>query len=156
MLTDSQIEILCTKMQIPLAGIFFKNELPRKLEYNKGYVINIQDSHDGNGLENSGSHWTCFYVAKYPNGNVEPIYFDSYGMPPPKQVEKFMKWLTIQDSKMELEYSARRLQYKNTECGVYSVYFIIRMLSGDDFAEFSRRKPSDSDMLRLRKCLFST
>ena len=101
----------------------------------------------------SGSHWIANFIDLK---NHKCYFFDSYGMPPPPQVEKFMKWLTTQDSEMKLEYSARRLQYKNTECGVYSVYFIIRMLSGDNFVDFSRRKPSDADMLNLRKCLFST
>jgi len=100
----------------------------------------------------SGSHWVANYIDLEKH---KCYYFDSYGMAPPQQVEKFMKWLTTQDPTMELAYSSRRLQYKNTECGVYSIYFIIRMLFGDSFVEFSRRKPTDADMLELRKCLFS-
>jgi hypothetical protein len=101
----------------------------------------------------SGSHWVANFVDLK---NHMCYYFDSYGMKPPHQVEKFMRWLTTQDPTMKLAYSARRLQYKNTECGVYSIYFIIRMLLGDEFTEFSRRKPTDADMLQLRNCLFST
>ena len=101
----------------------------------------------------SGSHWVANYVDIVSH---KCYYFDSYGMPPPMQIARFMKWLTTQDPAMKLFYGSRRLQYNNTECGVYCIYFIIRMLEGDKFEEISRRKPKDSDMLDLRDWLFST
>ena len=101
----------------------------------------------------SGSHWVANYI-DIPAHRC--YYFDSYGMEPPPQIAKFMKWLTTQDPKMKLEYNARRLQYKNSECGVYCLYFIIRMLEGDSFTDITRRQPKDADMLDLRDWLFST
>jgi hypothetical protein len=101
----------------------------------------------------SGSHWVANYVDLK---NKRCLYFDSYGMKPPQQIEKFMSWLTTQDPDMELSYNARRLQFKNTECGMYCLYFIIRMLAGDKFIDFSRMKPADEDMLNLRHWLFSS
>jgi len=133
MLTDSQIEILCRKMSIPLVGIFFKDELPKKMAYNKGYVINIEDSHDGEGLENSGTHWTCLYVAKYPNGSVEPIYFDSYGMPPPESVKRFVK----QTTNKSLPFATKDMQsLMSSVCGWFVCAFLYAvthpsMRSGD-------------------------
>lgn len=101
----------------------------------------------------SGSHWVANYI-DIPGHTC--YYLDSYGEPPPTQVATFMKWLTTQDPKMKLVYSSRRLQYSNTECGIYCIYFIARMVEGDKFLQFSRRKPRDSDMLDLRDWLFST
>ena len=101
----------------------------------------------------SGSHWVANYI-DIPGHKC--YYFDSYGMAPPMQVARFMKWLTTQDPKMKLVYNSRRLQYSNTECGVYCIYFIIRMLQGDSFLQITRRKPRDADMLFLRSWLFST
>jgi hypothetical protein len=101
----------------------------------------------------SGSHWVANYI-DIPGHKC--YYFDSYGMKPPPQVAKFMRWLTTQDPKMRLEYNSRRLQFSNTECGVYSIYFITRMLAGDSFQAFTRRRPKDRDMLDLRDWLFST
>jgi len=72
------------------------------------------------------------------------------------QVAKFMKWLTTQDPKMKLQYNSRRLQFNNTECGVYSIYFIIMMLTGEPFVKITRRKPNDKLMLDLRDWFFST
>lgn len=100
-----------------------------------------------------GSHWVANYI-DIPNHKC--YYFDSYGYEPPKQVQKFMKWLTTQDPKMKLMYNARRFQLQGSECGMYSMYFIIRMLSGDHFRSFCRKQPRDAVMLDLRDWLFST
>ena len=102
----------------------------------------------------SGSHWVATFVDLKRN---RCMYFDSYGLKPPKQILTFMSWVSRQDSsrKMPLMYSSRRIQYKNTECGVYCLYFIIRMLYGDEFVDFTRATPSDEGMLSLRSCLFS-
>jgi len=112
-----------------------------------GIVYNLDPHFKG------GSHWIANFI-DLPGHKC--YYFDSYGYEPPKQIEKFMKWLTAQDPSMKLEYNARRLQYKNTECGVYCIYFIIRMLLGDSFKQFTHRNPSDADMIALRPWLFST
>ena len=102
----------------------------------------------------SGSHWVATFVDLKKN---RCMYFDSYGFKPPKQILTFMSWVSNQDSnrKLPLMYSSRRIQYKNTECGVYCLYFIIRMLMGDEFVDFTRGTPSDNGMLRLRPWLFS-
>lgn len=100
-----------------------------------------------------GSHWVANFI-DIPKHKC--YYFDSYGYEPPKQVTRFMKWLTTQDPQMKLAYNARRFQHKDSECGMYSLYFIIRMLMGDQFRPFCRREPPDSTMLDFRDWLFST
>lgn len=91
-LTDTQITELCRRMNIPLAsnkGIAFKTEFsPSDLEYNKAYFVNLQDEYDDNGSLNSGSHWTTFTIRKYENGEIDPIYFDSYGIGPPEEIKE--------------------------------------------------------------------
>jgi hypothetical protein len=89
-LTDSQISELCTKMNIPLAEIVFKDQLPNQLEFNKAYFINLEDEYDENGMLNNGSHWTTFIIVKYPSGEIDPIYMDFFGMPPPEKVKNRM------------------------------------------------------------------
>ena len=100
-----------------------------------------------------GSHWVATFIDMPMH---KCYYFDSYGYEPPKQIEKFMKWLTTQDPKMKLAYNARRFQLQGSECGMYSMYFIIRMLSGDAFRPFCRVQPRDGVMLDFRDWLFST
>ena len=101
----------------------------------------------------SGSHWVATFIDLVKH---KTYYFDSYGMEAPNQIQKFMKWLTTQDPQMKLYYNGRRFQFQNSECGMYSMFFIIRMLAGEDFQAFSRKAPPDSFMLDLRDWLFST
>lgn len=99
-----------------------------------------------------GSHWVASFI---DIKNKRCLYFDSYGYEPPAQVASFMKWLTTQDSGIKLSYNARALQSSSTECGMFCLYFLIRMISGDEFVIFNRRKPTDQFMLHLRKYIFS-
>ena len=87
MLTDSQITQLSQKMNIPLELVCFKDELPRKAAFNKSYVINLDDSIDEKGNQNEGTHWTALQINKYPDGKVEPIFFDPYGQPPSESIK---------------------------------------------------------------------
>ena len=111
-----------------------------------GIIYNLDPHYKG------GSHWVANFVDIPAH---KTYYFDSYGMEPPKPVQSFMKWLTTQDPKMKLYYNSRRFQFKGSECGMYSLYFIIRMLAGDNFRAFTRLAPRDSAMLDLRDWLFS-
>ena len=112
-----------------------------------GIVYNLDPHYKG------GSHWVAVYIDLK---NHKAYYFDSYAIEPPKQIATFMKWLTTQDKEMKLFYNGNRFQKQNSECGMYSMYFILRMLAGDDFQSFSRTKPPDSFMLDLRDWIFST
>ena len=111
-----------------------------------GFIYNLDPSDKG------GSHWIASFT-DIPGH--KSYYFDSYGFKPPPQIARFLRSLTLQDSKMKLQYNARRFQYGDTECGVYCLYFLIRMLEGDDFRKFCRRAPRDGDMLELRRWLFA-
>ena len=121
-------------------------ELEAKGKTKLGFVFNLDPSDKG------GSHWIASFTDIPAH---KTYYFDSYGIKPPKQIARFMRSLTLQDPKMKLHFNARRFQFGNTECGMYSMYFIIRMLSGDSFKEFCKSAPRDSEMLELRKWLFS-
>jgi hypothetical protein len=111
-----------------------------------GIVYNL-DPHYKNG-----SHWVANYI-DIPKKRC--YYFDSYGMKPPKQIYKFMQWLTLQEPNMELGWNGRQFQHQNSECGMYSMYFIDRMLAGDPFLKFCRRAPPDRIMLDFRDWMFS-
>jgi hypothetical protein len=87
-LTDTQLTNMSKRMNIPLAGVFFKDELPKKLETNKVYFINMEDSIDEDGNENDGSHWVMAEIRQHDKGNMEPIFFDPYGQPAPEIVKK--------------------------------------------------------------------
>lgn len=116
MLTDTQIDDLSKRMNIPLAGCFFKDELPTKLEYNKVYIINLQDSETDDGDQNSGTHWTMGYIRETPKGQKQPIYFDPYGCPPPENVKKIFE----KQCNMKCPYTEKDIQsLMNNACGFY-------------------------------------
>lgn len=116
-LTDTQIYELSYKMSIPIALVCFKDELPNKLEFNKSYFINLENSNDEYGNPNSGTHWTFCQVNSYPNGKIEAIYFDPYGQPAPENVKKVVKNTT---GKQGLPYTEKDIQsLMNNACGYY-------------------------------------
>jgi hypothetical protein len=101
----------------------------KKLIENKikkvGIIYNL-DPHD-----KPGSHW----VAMYLDLNKKNVYyFDSYGTKPPTEVEKLIERIQEQGKELgfeiKYEYNMTRHQYQNSECGVYSIYFITQLLEG--------------------------
>jgi hypothetical protein len=121
-------------------------ELSAKGITSLGFVYNLDPSNKG------GSHWIASFT-DIPGHRS--YYFDSYGFKAPPQIARFLRSLTLQDPKMKLEYCARRFQFGQSECGMYCIYFILRMLAGDDFKKFCRSPPKDSDMTELRKWVFA-
>ena len=122
MLSNIQLEDLAKKMNIPLERVCFKDELDEELfKFNRSYIVNMEDSIDEDGKQNEGTHWTCFQVNKYPNGTIEPIYFDSYGMPPPIAIKKYVE----KGSDKHLNFTNRDIQsLMGNACGYFCLAFL--------------------------------
>jgi len=77
-----------------------------------------------------GSHWVSLFI----NVKRKQIYyFDSAGEPIPPGIKKFADEVTKQGSVMGVKFNFDQNypvehQYGNTECGIYSLYFIVHML----------------------------
>jgi hypothetical protein len=103
----------------------------------------------------SGSHWVGLYI------NIKNIkkpfigYFDSYGYKTPPLIARLMRSFKIQIKECQLGFNARRFQYGDSECGMFSIYFIICMICGIPFKDFCKDSVSDDYMLQLRKILFA-
>ena len=189
----------------------------------------------------SGAHWTSMFVDMQTGGIY---YFDSYGIPPQKEIEELMLKLKLQGNKLlnnriidinklkdihtvvrdykllsnnriqvdnpelffptnmiffggyknkcpvldsktgntiinkannileveksiESEYpivamksfrtffNDKRFQYKNTECGVYSIYFLDQFLSGKNYDEVINSMLYDDNMFKNREIFFT-
>lgn len=113
-----------------------------------GVVFNL-DNHLG-----KGTHWVALII---DTNEKKPgvYYFDSYGMKPPKQVRIFMEDLAYEEPNAIFGYNGRRFQYSNSECGMYSILFVICMIHGVPFAKFVKRPIADKYMLALRNWVFS-
>ena len=111
------------------------------------------DKHD-----KDGSHWVALFI----NMKKREIYYlDSYGEKIPRQVKKFAKKVQKQSLKIgdKKEYklieNKRRHQFSESECGMYSLYFIIQMLKGTTFKKFTSKRIKDNYMMKLRKIYFN-
>lgn len=116
-LTDHEIFELAKRMSIPLADVCFKDELEAPIEFNRSYIINLENSMDENGQPNSGTHWVFLQCNKYPNDKTESIYFDPYGQPPPENIKAVVKQTT---GKAGVPYTEKDIQsLMNNACGFY-------------------------------------
>ena len=129
-------------------------ELNLQQEHNKGIrgigmIFNLDPHFKG------GSHWVALYI------NLKNIkkpfigYFDSYGYKVPNLIARLMRSFRLQIHNCVLGYNARRFQYGGSECGMFSMYFIICMLCGISFKDFCKDSVNDDYMLQLRKILFA-
>ncbi len=55
---------------------------------------------------------------------------------------------------LDIQFNTHRHQYKNSECGVYSVNFILRLLKGETFDQICQNKTSDDKVNECRKVYF--
>jgi hypothetical protein len=115
-----------------------------------GVIFNL-DKHN-----ESGSHW----VAGYADLKLGVYFFDSYGVPPAPEIRKFMRRVEafcktgMGIKNVAVEINKEQHQRENSECGVYSINFIVRMLGGKSFKEIERSKIPDKKINKCRKVYF--
>lgn len=104
-----------------------------------------------------GSHWVALFI-DIPKEKI--YYFDSYGDDIPKQILKFAKDVKQQGAGLNMDFdiniNKKRHQYSESECGMYSLYFIIQLMHGTPFKTFQVEKVPDKKMIHLRKEYFNS
>lgn len=114
-----------------------------------GIVFNL-DPHN-----KPGSHWVCMFCDLK---GKSIYYFDSYGINPPKEVELLIERLKTQakllNIKLKKKINPIRHQYKNSECGVYCLFFITELLKGHKYSKLIKSPIMDETMNRKRKFFF--
>lgn len=143
-----------TAITCPLSGLDVSVLVDRLGKTKLGVIYNL-DPHD-----KPGSHWVAMY-ADFRQGKI--FYFDSVGIAPPKPIRAFLgnlkasieKWNAREGRNVPVEVMANRtrFQYGSSECGVFSMYFIISNLNGEGFQP-QPHKISDKMMNQLRKVLY--
>jgi len=96
--------------------------------YKKGFrrvgIVFNTDVHDG-----PGQHWIAAFLDIRPELQYPRMtYFDSYARYPEKEIQRLMfRWKEQWDGrggpKMHLTYNKTRHQFKESECGMYCLYF---------------------------------
>ena len=134
-----------------LCNFNLKDYVDKKKKY-IGIIFNT-DPHN-----RSGSHWISLYI------NLEKKYiffFDSNGDRPPKEIMDLINKIKVQGKEINihLEYDNNEgveHQLKNTECGVYSIYFITSLLTGvRSPLYFKKNIIRDRVMEKYRKIFFN-
>lgn len=114
-------------------------------------VFNL-DTHD-----QSGSHWVSFFVS-VPHKLV--VFFDSAKGGIPKEIERLRDTFIEQGKSIGIDFlfktNTSDHQQGNTECGVYSIYFIVEMLrSVSNVEKFMNGNITDKDMEKQRYKFFN-
>jgi len=122
-----------------------------------GVIFNLDPHYKG------GSHWVSLFI-NIRKGTI--FYFDSAGEKIPQQIEKFVK--TVMEQGRSLSGSKKinfvfdqnypvEHQYGNTECGVYSLFFIVHMLEDKITAYYLKNHIlKDQYMEKFRKIYFNS
>lgn len=82
MLSNYELFEIAEHYQLPLQDIYLRDQCPRKIKQGL-YIYNLDDSKQDIPY---GTHWTCSI-----GDEDELVYFDSFGSPPPIEVNKFIK-----------------------------------------------------------------
>lgn len=162
--------------ELPFLGIkdIDFDELYKNNKKKIGFVFNL-DEHWKNG-----SHWVALY-SDLENSQV--YFFDSYGKRPEKRIRNLVKRISrwchgqhnckevcsvtdnsesymrrdyknkVEDN-INVEYNRNRHQYKNSECGVYSLNFILRLLNGHSYEDITNNKVLDDEINECRDVYF--
>ena len=82
----------------------------RKSTQNECLILNIDHSNS------NGTHWTCLFI----KNNIS-YYFDSYGYPPPKEIQDYCK-------NENRYYNSFKIQQNDQViCGHYCIYMLYRL-----------------------------
>lgn len=108
-----------------------------------GIIYNL-DPHD-----KPGSHWVGMFI---DNKNKEIDYYDSYGDDiETRTIKRFKNKLMKQMGRGSVyKYNYKRHQYKNSECGIYSINFILNRLKGWSMDKIIKKTPRDDEIQKLR------
>jgi hypothetical protein len=127
------------------------------------FVFNTDPHHK------SGQHWISMYVGLDPRSrrSFGVHFYDSVAKPPPQQVKDLMRRLA---SEIEAALSASlgkgvpinhnkvRRQYQNTECGIFSMLFLLRMMAAErhrtSFQDVCASMGNDKQVHMYRERLF--
>lgn len=126
--------------------INFKTLQKKGINY-VGIVFNIDPSYK------QGSHWVAVFIDF--SGKV--YFFDSVGEEPIPPIKNYIarvvmgmvNELGLDLDKIDCRYNHIRNQFGSTECGVYSMSFILRLLKGMPFDVIINNPVDDK---RMRKC----
>lgn len=150
---------------LPITKIDFVNELKNKtnMDYNKdlnyyGIVCNTDISSGG------GIHWFCIFI-DFTKNPIEIEYFNSSGYDIKNDFygNKFKKFFINLADNISLNYKpcifkkVTDIEHQRSDtanCGSYSLYYIWKRLTKNDYSSFVNKPIEDEDMEKFRSFLW--
>jgi hypothetical protein len=105
----------------------------------------------------SGSHWvSVFFNTDKTMSNYGFYFFDSTSSKIPAEILNFAKSIKkqIKDPSFRIHQNIVQKQFKNSECGMFSLNFIIELLKNRPFIDIVNDKFYDEHVHKLRNILF--
>ena len=127
-----------------------------KKHKNKIGIIFNTDPHTKNG-----EHWVSMFIDMTAKPKPYIFYFDSAGDPIKKEIEIFSNRIVEQAKNQGISLSVIQNHPKihqkgETECGIYSLYLIIELLTGrKDYKFFLNNSITDKTMEKFRHIYFN-
>lgn len=126
-----------------------------------GIVFNL-DRHD-----QPGSHWVSTYCNLKPSSKKFGIcYYDSGGVKPPKYIADFFRSIVLEvkevfsrdADRFQVKYNNTQHQFMNTECGIFSMIFVIicKENTNETYRKSRTKVPNhDNKVHKFRQILYS-
>ena len=129
---------------------FNLEDMLKKHKTKYGIVFNL-DEH-----WKEGSHWVSMFV-DVPTKQI--CYFDSGGDDVPIEVLKLKDRIQSQAKRLHVVFKFHKNypfehQMKDSECGIYCMYFIAQMLKNPNFDRFKKKRITDREMENYRNIYF--
>lgn len=122
------------------------------------FILNL-DYHD-----EPGSHWVSIYCSLNPRKpNFGIYYYDSTANEPTDEVTDFMQLIKKQVNthlkksahRFEVEHNKIQKQFKDTECGVFSIIFLTQCLKNVPFSFICKHMRTDDEINKLRDSIYT-
>ena len=126
-------------------------DMIRREKKKTGFIFNLDPHYKG------GSHWLTMFL------NIKDkylLFFNSTGDGPGKETSALIERIMTQAENMGMNLkkhiNTKNHQRENTECGIYCLYCISELLSGNkEPQDFLTKRISDDDMEALRYKFFA-
>lgn len=121
-----------------------------------GIIFNL-DKHN-----QSGSHWVALYCNINPKSKMYGVfYYDSVAKPPQSSIKKFMKQIcrVVNDESFSCKKNNIRKQFKNSECGMFSLIFLILCIENNKTTTLKKLCKAidyDDNVNEMRNVLFTS
>lgn len=123
--------------------LLYKLDYDKMKVSDKTFIVFNTDGHD-----KPGKHWVSVCI---DNKKKLVEFFDSTGGKPNNNIKKFME--KFKD--YQRVYSKTEHQVKDSECGMYSIYYIILKLKNYSLDMINKKIIKDRYMNDSRKCVFN-